>query len=498
MTPKAERRWTNPSSARPIVGVPAGRVSRYWCVDCRVEFDVGERAHALHEISRYLPSAMKAVAGREARDERVVRHSSGYRSIDRVFGGGMARGSCTLLTGVAGVGKSTLLIQILMNIAAAGGVAVYVSGEESRAQVMERALAIGPVPPNLVIVSTQSWEVACRVFEQVRPHLIVVDSIQRMATIRPGSEGRGGQPGTHSQVVAMAQAIVHLCKKHPTCWSPIVVAVGHLNAAGHVAGPEAAKHDLDAHVHMSKGLAGEIYVASGKNRYGASGELGSFRFQGKRLVEMRDLSTSLLAGALGEPGAVAFPSAHLARVIVAPIESVVSAPRDPKDGGPRLWRAVGSLSDSDLRDILHLLRTHGGLDFSLRDVRVHVPRIADTDLSDTTLEAAVAVAVLSSAESRPPCPGTAYHGKFTLTGKLRPAERLWDRMLACAGQGIRRVVGPPVEGGTPATPPGTVYVPVPDLRALVEDFRRTSPIVIGASVPEPPGLPESADSPTTT
>lgn len=481
MVPKAERRGPNPGSGRALVGVPQRKVERYWCVDHRVEFDVGDRAHALCELSTDLPSLRKlrVTTTTAARDERVIRHTSGYRSVDRVFGGGLARGSCSLVTGKAGVGKSTLLIQILMNVANAGGVAVYLSGEETRAQVVERALAIGPIPPNLHIIATKSWEKALASIELLRPHIIVVDSIQRLATIRMGAEGRGGNPGTHAQVLAMAGAMLHLCKEHRSCWSPIVIAVGHLNAAGDAAGPEAARHDLDAHFHLTKGPTGEIILMSGKNRYGASGEMSLWRFQGKRMIELPDLSTSLLDGVLGGPGAVAFPSAHLARIVVAPVESVVSAlpTGDDKDSGPRIWRATGSLSDPALRDLLDMLRTHADIDCGARNVRVEVPRIADVDLNDPALEAAVCCAILSSAEERVPS-ATAYFGKFSVTGKIRPADRVWDRMVACAQLGIRRVVGPPVDGGVPSTPPGVTYVAVPDVKTMIADFRRESPVRI--------------------
>jgi DNA repair protein RadA/Sms len=429
----------------------------------------GGRAQARERTSRarWAPAASavgpRPLAGVEVSASQ--RLSSGMRELDRVLGGGLAAGSLLLVGGDPGIGKSTLLLQMAIALArpgagaAAGRRVLYVAGEESEEQVRMRATRLGAIPEALLILCETDLEAVLEAATQVKPEIMVVDSIQTIA--RGDLEG---SPGTVTQMRECGLALLHFAKATRTA----VLLVGHVTKDGTVAGPRVLEHMVDAVLY----LEGERYqhyrvLRAAKNRFGATHELGVFEMTDRGLAEVANPSAAFLsAPADGSatrppaPGTAVVASLEGSRPLLVEVQALVST---SFYGTPQ--RVTSGFDGRRLAVLLAVLERRVGLRLGRHDVFVSVT--GGLTLEEPGTDLGVALAIASSFKNRALLDRTLAVGEVSLSGELRRVPRLDIRLREAAHLGFIRAGVPRVqkdEGiGT-----GLEVVPLASLREAFE------------------------------
>ena len=452
----------------------------YTCVDCssvvgsEVTVQARDPMHAGHYLVphrvRGQGKAQGAAVplGPRSREKPPRRFRSGFAQLDYVLGGdapGFFDREVILLTGEPGCGKSNLTVVLARRLAELGATTLIASGEEGVGDVRGRVAKYGRIPTGVHVVASQSWQIVRAEADRLRPHFLVVDSVQRLATMHVR-----GRAGSVAQVEAVGAAAVDLAKRSP--YGPIVVLVGHIVKDGSFAGPMCLLHDVDAHIHGSRdGATGFVAFRSSKNRGGPSNALAVFRFVGPLLVEVADWNATMVRSALGSFGSVAFAAKPPSgRSYVIAVEASVSLPRD---SGTRVCRATG-FPDARLRDLVDALEEHGGLSLEGRDVRVSVPEFAQQRVDDPALDLAVCAAVVSAAK-RLLLPPSCVMGSVSITGRVQPTMDLGERVSAAASCGVSSVVTSVWSAHDEVK--GVSFEPVGDLDALVRWVQREGKFV---------------------
>jgi DNA repair protein RadA/Sms len=404
----------------------------------------------------------------------VTRLPLGMRELDRVLGGGLVPGSLVLVGGDPGIGKSTLMLQTACVLAAAGRRVLYIAGEESEEQVRMRAERLGEVPGTLLVFADTDLESVLAAAESAKPDVLVVDSIQTMA--------RGdldGGPGTVTQVRECGLALMHYAKATRTS----VFLVGHVTKDGAVAGPRVLEHMVDAVLY----LEGERYqhyrvLRAAKNRFGATHELGVFEMTGKGLVEVANPSAAFLSESRRiEPGSAVVASLEGSRPLLVEVQALVST---SFYGTPQ--RVTNGFDGRRLAVLLAVLERRVGLRLGRHDVFVTVTGGLTLDEPGTDL--GVALAIASSAKSRPVLEKTLVVGEISLSGEIRRVSRADARVREAAALGFVRA-GVPAAQADEARVKGIEIVPLATVREAVERL-------LGAKV-EPPAREERTTEPAT-
>ncbi|MEJ7876535.1 MAG: DNA repair protein RadA [Solirubrobacterales bacterium] len=388
-------------------------------------------ARAVGSIGRALGAAAKPVALRDVSAPATERLSCGIAELDRVLGGGLVPGSLVLLGGSPGIGKSTLTGMALGNLAAAGRRTLYVSGEESAAQVRMRAQRLGEGALSVPVVTETSLENVLATLEAERCDVCVIDSIQTLH-----SQGMTGAPGSVGQVREAANAILEVAKRIGSA----VILVGHVTKEGAVAGPRVLEHLVDC-VLFFEGERERSFrtLRALKNRFGATSEVGVFEMRGGGLVEVEDPSARFVGEASGSPGSCVLCSMEGTRPLLVEVQALV-APTEIVP--PR--RVTNGVDRNRLAMILAVLARHGGPGLASADVFVSVA--GGVRIDEPGADLAVALAVVSAHRGEPLADpsGTplACFGEIGLTGELRSVGHA-DRRLAEARKfGLTPVLGP--------------------------------------------------------
>lgn len=354
---------------------------------------------------------------------------TGSSELDRVLGGGAVLGGVVLLGGDPGIGKSTLLMQALAGIAEQGTKALYVTGEESAAQVAMRAsrLAMAGMDRVMVQATTDLDEVE-RAIDELSPATVVVDSIQ---TVRSAAlESAAGSVG---QLREVAARLVELAKRRGIA----LFLIGHVTKEGALAGPKVLEHLVDT-VLSFEGDASQTYrvVRATKNRFGPAHEMAVFEMVREGLREVPDPSALFLAERPSRaPGSIVLPSAEGTRPVLVELQALVAPARM---GPPR--RVSTGVDGSRLAILLAVLDRKADVHVLDQDVFASVAGGARVD--ERAADLATAIAVVSSLRDRAVAPDLAVFGEVGLAGELRAVPRAGSRLIEARKMGFSKVILP--------------------------------------------------------
>lgn len=375
---------------------------------------------------------MRPIALGEVDAAEQVRLGTGVGELDNVLGGGIVPGSLVLIGGAPGIGKSTLTTMALANLNQAGRRTLYVSAEESAAQIRLRAQRLS-IPGALAIpvIAETDLHTVLATLEQERPEVCVIDSVQTLH-----SDELSSAAGSVAQVREVAGEIMRVAKRLRIA----VLLVGHVTKEGALAGPRVLEHLVDC-VLQFEGERERTYrtVRAIKNRFGSTDEAGVFEMRDDGLVEVLDASARFLAEATRAPGSVVLCAMEGSRPLLVEVQALVSASELVP---PR--RVVAGLDRNRVALVLAVLGRHGGLGLGSADVFVNV--VGGVRVDEPGADLAVALAVASAAR-RTALTGSgdaplSCFGELGLTGELRTVAH-GDRRLAEAQRfGLTPVLDP--------------------------------------------------------
>ncbi|MCL4747715.1 MAG: DNA repair protein RadA [Burkholderiaceae bacterium] len=357
----------------------------------------------------------------------LARVPTGIAEFDRVLGGGLVDGSVVLIGGDPGIGKSTLLLQALGQLSAQHEV-LYVSGEESAAQIALRARRLEIDAAKLPVLAEISLERILATIEARRPRVAVIDSIQTLY-----SEQLQSAPGSVAQVRECAAQLTRLSKQLGVA----VVMIGHVTKEGTLAGPRVLEHIVDAVLYF-EGDAHSSFrlVRAFKNRFGAVNELGVFAMTEGGLRGVANPSALFLSRhAQPVAGTCVLVTQEGSRPLLVEIQALVDAAHVPN---PR--RLSVGLEHNRLAMLLAVLHRHAGI--ALFDQDVFINAVGGVRIGEPAADLAVLLAVVSSLRDRPLPAGLAVFGEVGLAGEIRPAPRGQERLREAAKLGFSRVLIP--------------------------------------------------------
>ncbi|HEV2935127.1 MAG TPA: DNA repair protein RadA [Streptosporangiaceae bacterium] len=357
---------------------------------------------------------------------------TGLDELDRVLGGGLVPGAVLLLAGEPGVGKSTLLLEAGALVAETGPV-LYVTGEESAAQVRLRADRIGAVSERLFLAAETDLEAVLGHVDEVKPRLLIIDSVQTIA-----AAGVDGAPGGVTQVREVASVLTAIAKER----SLATILVGHVTKDGSVAGPRALEHLVDVVLHFDGDRHSQLrMVRAVKNRYGPTDEVGCFDLGEYGLIGLPDPSGLFLSQHREPvPGTCVTVTLEGRRPLVAEVQALVgsSALEVPR-------RATSGLDGSRVGMVLAVLQRRAGLKLGHQDV--YAATVGGVRLTEPSVDLAVAVALASSAANLSVPRGVVAIGEVGLAGEVRRVAGLARRLAEAERMGFRRAIVPAGSAG---------------------------------------------------
>jgi DNA repair protein RadA/Sms len=365
-----------------------------------------------------------ALASGPASDQRL---SLGVDELDRVFGGGLTPGSVSLLGGEPGIGKSTLLLQVAATMAGVRPV-IYASGEESTDQISQRAHRLGLRGEQLALLSDNALESILALCQERRAALLVVDSIQTMATAEAESS-----PGSPQQLRECTAALVRFAKRSGTA----VIIVGHVTKDGAIAGPKLLEHLVDTVLYFDAD-AGSRYrmLRATKNRFGPVNELGFFAMSEAGLREVRNPSAIFLSrGSQSVPGSLVMVARDGGRPLLIEVQALVDRTRF---AAPR--RVAQGVDANRVAMLLAVMSRHAGIALGEHDVYVNL--VGGLTITETATDLPLALALVSSLRGVALPSTLVAFGELGLTGEVRPVPYGEERLRELHKQGYRRAVLP--------------------------------------------------------
>ena len=359
--------------------------------------------------------------------QETPRFTSGFKELDRVLGGGIVPGSAILIGGHPGAGKSTLLLQVMCGLAK-NMTALYVTGEESLQQVAMRANRLNLPTDKLNMLSETSVEQICNLADQLKPQIIVVDSIQVMHLSDIQSS-----PGSVAQVRECASFLTRYAKTRQVA----IIMVGHVTKDGTLAGPKVLEHAIDCSL-LLEGEADSRFrtLRSHKNRFGAVNELGVFGMTEQGLREVKNPSAIFLSrGDEQTPGSSVMVLWEGTRPLLVEIQALVD---HSMLANPR--RVAVGLEQNRLALLLAVLHRHGGLQMSDQDVFVNV--VGGVKVGETGADLALLLALISSFRNRPLPQDLVVFGEVGLAGEIRPVTSGQERISEAVKHGFKRAIVP--------------------------------------------------------
>ncbi|NMN00242.1 DNA repair protein RadA [Bifidobacterium sp. DSM 109958] len=433
----------------------------------------GEAGRVSHTQATRVPDGV-ALPITRVDTSTVERIGTGFSEFDRVLGGGIVPGSVTLVAGEPGIGKSTLLLETAGNVARAvasarhANTVLYVSGEESQAQVRMRAQRIDAVEDNLLLAATTDLATVLGLIEQTRPALAIVDSAQTIT-----SQDVDGISGGSTQVREVASALIDVAK---TIDVPVLL-VGHVTKDGSIAGPRTLEHLVDVVCQFEGDAETALRMLRAvKNRFGPTDEVGCFDMSGEGIEEVTDPSGLFLSSGTdgsddGSDNGSA-PSSPDGTCVTFTLDGHRSLPIEVQalvtdSVLPTPRRAANGIDANRLAMLVAVLHRHGRIGILANDL--YVSTIAGGLAKEPACDLAVAAALASAANGVAVPRGTCAIGEISLTGQIRPVPRLEHRLAEAARLGfVRAVVPVNRRRGRTLSAPGMDVVEVATLRDALE------------------------------
>jgi DNA repair protein RadA/Sms len=397
------------------------------CTECQAwgtVDEIGVKAVRTTAATRTKPAASITEIG----TEQAIRTTSGLSEFDRVLGGGFVPGAVHLVAGEPGVGKSTLLLDVAARWAAAGGRTLYITGEESAAQVRMRADRIGALAPDLYLAAESDLAAVLGYVDATEPNLLIVDSVQTIASAQVD-----GVAGGVTQIREVAAALIAAAKEK----NVTTVLVGHVTKDGTVAGPRALEHLVDVVIHFEGDRHGPLrLVRAVKNRFGPCDEIGCFELVDDGINQLTDPS-GLFLGNRTQPasGTAVTVTIEGRRPFVAEVQALISP-----SGSPQPRRVTSGLDSSRIAMMLGVLERRAGLRLATQDC--FVATVGGVRLTEPATDLAVALAIASSATDTALAGDLLVIGEVGLAGDVRPVRGLERRLSEAHRLGFRRAIVP--------------------------------------------------------
>jgi DNA repair protein RadA/Sms len=378
---------------------------------------------------------------------------TGVLEVDRVLGGGVVPGSVTLLGGEPGIGKSTLLLQLLAKLANGGSPCLLVSAEESAQQVRLRAERLGSLSPNLFIVAETALPSILGAIDHLGPAFVAVDSIQTVFDPELGS-----QPGTVTQVRECAGALVQRARQG----GPAVWLIGHVTKDGQLAGPRQLEHVVDTVLSFEGDRHhGLRMLRAVKHRFGSTEELGLFEMAGEGLTEVADPSGLLLSDRNDAvPGSVVMPAMDGHRPLLVEVQALVGT-----DESVPARRSAQGLDLNRLSVLVAVLERRAELVVLARR-NVYASAVGGIRIAEPAADLALALAIASAHKNRPVAPDVVACGEVGLGGEIRQVSHIGRRLAEAARLGFKAAVVP---ASCPEGPKGLDLIRVKDVKAAISE-----------------------------
>ena len=417
------------------------------CDNCGAWNSLVEEAKQLEKKAVVDRSSGKVLSGEKIADVHVealgTRLATGFAQLDEVLGGGLMPGGVALLAGQPGIGKSTLLLQLVLSVGASEPV-LYVSGEESAGQVKLRAERLSKsLPENVTLIATTSADDIAATIATGTYRLVIVDSMQTVAMAEVASA-----PGTVSQITNSANTIIRAAKASNTA----VVLVGHVTKEGSIAGPKVLEHLVDVVLQFEGDRYGGFkLLRAAKNRYGSTAEVAILEMDGEGLKEVENASASLLSERGKSDGSVVLATMEGNRPLLVEIQALVNPTHF---GYPK--RTASGFDLNRLTLLIAVLEKRTKLNLSDKDIFINV--VGGLRLVDPAADLAVCMAVASAAAERTLADDLVVFGEVGLGGEVRRVGSIELRVKEAKKLGFKHAIAPMSKDG------GTFVSPVSDLR----------------------------------
>jgi len=384
-----------------------------------------EQQQTIKEIAKISNQSSKAISITQVEEEKINRFSTFNDEFDLVLGGGVVPGSLTLIGGSPGVGKSTLLLKIAGNIANDNKKVLYVSAEESAAQVKMRATRLNASVENLFLLSEISLEAINTELLKNNYDVVIIDSIQTIY-----SDKLTSAPGSVSQVREITFELMRKAKESQIA----MFIIGHITKEGNIAGPRVLEHMVDTVLYFEGDASRDIRMLRGfKNRFGSTSEIGIFQMTQNGLYSAKDINSRFFSKKNNQSGSCLTVSLEGSRALILEVQALVAQSYLPN---PK--RSATGFDTNRLNMLLALLEKK--LDLPLNQYDVFINISGGIKVKESSCDLAVIAAIISSFRNRPLSKESVFIGEVSLTGEIREVPSIDIRLKEASSQGIKKAI----------------------------------------------------------
>ncbi|EHE1082644.1 DNA repair protein RadA [Campylobacter jejuni] len=384
-----------------------------------------EQIKVLKELAQVSMKTSEAVCIEDVELEHFTRYSTDDNELDLVLGGGLVEGSLVLIGGSPGVGKSTLLLKIASNLAKQGKKVLYVSGEESKAQIKLRADRLEANTPNLFLLTELYLENILEELHKKDYSILIVDSIQTLYSNKITSAA-----GSITQVREITFELMRVSK----AYNISTFIIGHITKEGAIAGPRVLEHMVDVVLYFEGDATKEIRLLRGfKNRFGGTNEVGIFEMTAKGLISAKDLANRFFTRGKAISGSALGVVMEGSRALVLEVQALVCESSYPK-------RSATGYEKNRLDMLLALLERKLEIPLGHYDVFVNIS--GGVKVSETAADLAVVAAIISSFKNRPLSKDSIFIGELSLNGEIREVFSLDTRLKEAKMQKFKNAIVP--------------------------------------------------------